>query len=222
MLFYLNDPKSRFQTGHIYEHLKSHRLEVGKFFRATDLKGGIFECRLIEMDKRKQQAEIEVLKQAKLEPDQNMVLIQAIPDKLYLEKLVEISVMAGFKSIWMFNSQFSPKYNLNIDRLNKIALQATLLTEQTYPCELKYVDLSDLLKQNEVIQQSLILERETEQSLNVNNLTNLVQYAWVGPEGGWSDTEISQFIQLKIPFQSLSDSKTYPAWLAGSAWKFSL
>ncbi len=226
MYFYIEPPQINQQiqqvTGFTYEHIKSHRLEDGELFWGTDLSGNIYQCTLSFIDKKKSMAGYKVIKTQTKESNLNHVLVQGIPDKNYLDKMVEVAALAGFAKIILFQSGFSPKYSLNHDRLLKIALQAALLSEFSTLPELEILSFKDLTANKIILKNSLVLSQfgiYDDSKTSELGLGNGSKYVWVGPEGGWNKTEEDFFTTSNLPLEGLSPSSIYPAWLAGSVWR---
>jgi len=221
MYFYIEPPQIDQQiqqvTGFTYEHIKSHRLEDGELFWATDLRGKVYECTLSYLDKKKAMAGYKVIKTQIKDSALSHVLIQGIPDKNYLDKMLEVAALAGFSKIILFQAGFSPKYSLNQDRLLKIALQAALLAEFSTLPEIEIWSFKDLCVDKNILKNSLVLSQFGEYSTSVTSADS--KYIWVGPEGGWNKTEDDFFTTSNLPLLSLSPNSIYPAWLAGSVWR---
>jgi RsmE family RNA methyltransferase len=221
MFFLLNKTENEVVDSFTFQHLKSHRIEIGETFWGTDLKGFAYKCKLLTWDKKKEIASYEVMQKIpKISPLKH-VLVQAIPDKNYLDKLVEVATLASFSKIILFESKFSPKFSPNLERIEKISLQAALLAEFVRLPVLEFQPF-EYLTQNEIfIKNSLILSQHGKLLSDSKFEKNGDQkHVWVGPEGGWSTEEDSKFNELEIPKISLAEGVIYPAWLAGSVWRF--
>ena len=221
MFFLLNNTETGLVDNFTFQHLKSHRIEVGEKFWGTDFKGFAYECKLLTWDKKKEIAEYEILQKIlKITPLKH-VLIQAVPDKNYLDKLVEVATLAGFSKIMLFESKFSPKYTLNLERIQKISLQATLLAEFVWLPSIEFHMFKNLTQDEILINNSVILSQYGKLLTDSKSEKDSDQkHVWVGPEGGWSKEEDTKFDELEIPKISLADGVIYPAWLAGSVWRF--
>lgn len=223
MFFRLNKIENGFLDDYAFQHLKSHRIEVGQKFWGTGFNGLAYECKLLTWDKKKEVATYEVLQTISKVTPLKHILVQAIPDKSYLDKLVEIATLAGFSKIILFESKFSPKYSLNLERILKISLQAALLAEFAKLPIIELHPFKKLIEEELVIKKSIILSQYGELSTHDDlNQEDSQKYVWVGPEGGWSNDEDRKFDELKISKISLAEGVIYPAWLAGSAWRMKL
>jgi len=221
MFFRLNKPEIGIVDVFTFQHLKSHRIEVGQEFWGTDFSGFAYECKLLTWDKKKEIATYEILQKISKITPLNHILVQAIPDKNYLDKLVEVATLAGFSKIVLFESKFSPKYTLNLERIQKIVLQAALLAEFASLPVLEFQSFKNLTQDEILIKNSVILSQHGK-SLADSKLEKHSdqKYVWVGPEGGWSKEEDVKFDELEVSKISLAEGVIYPAWLAGSVWRF--
>ena len=219
MLFYIQNPEQGTVKNEDFNHLRSHRLQLKDKFWATNLQGSLYECQISKLDKKSSEANFDILS-LKISPIQlQKILVQAIPDKLYLDKLVEVATFAGFQEIILFASDFSPSYNPNLLRLKKISRSASLLSEQLFEPQIKILDKNTSDFQTYLTQAAIILEQFGEiadSQIKSTNIENII----VGPEGGWSPKELDWFRELDLKLVSLDSAKVYPAWLAGSVWKF--
>ena len=222
MYFYIEKPKTEqlvYQTtGFTFDHIKSHRLQEGEQFLATDMAGQVYACVLSFIDKRKTVAGYKIIKNETKATDLNHVLVQGIPDRNYLDKLIEVATLAGFKKIILFESGFSQKYTVNQESLLTIALQAALLAEFTQIPEIEVVDAKILKQNSKILENSLVLSQfgELQSSVKLEG----EKYIWAGPEGGWNKSEDQFFADSNLPLLSLAPNCVYPAWLAGSVWRF--
>jgi len=219
MLFLLEDPLISTIRGFTYEHIKSHRIAPNQNFNATDFNGNIYTCKLIFIDKKREEIKYEILSRDAKSSKLNHTLIQAIPDKLYLDKLIEVSTLAGYKKIMLFESSFSPKYSLNLDRIAKISIQAALLAELSFAPQIELVDLNNISRQKMIMENSLVLSQHGVLNQNTGTSPSSEKNIWVGPEGGWSELENKFFEENRIELVCLGSDIIYPAWLAGSVWR---
>lgn len=194
-------------------HFFSLRVKEGQRVTLTDLQGNRHQVQLIETDKKKQKIAWEILSTQKVDKPQEKILFQAWPDKQYLDKLAEVAGFSSFTKIYFFAGDYSPKQNLNLERLEKILTRACELAERAWKPELEIIDSS---KVNELLTEHrpTVLEHKQESSKESPTNSNA---CLIGPEGGWSPTEINHFEELQLPFQNLGQT-VYPAWLAGFVW----
>ncbi|PID84385.1 hypothetical protein CSB09_01070 [Candidatus Gracilibacteria bacterium] len=130
------------------------------------------------------------------EQKQNIILYQALPNKWEkIEYIIQKSVEVGIEKIVFFRSQRSQKLVISQkkrERWENIATEALEQCGGYRPTVLEYVDsLSQV--QIPASYKHIVLHTQGK-SQSVQDIYDKKQkkYAlWVGPEGGWSDEEIS-------------------------------
>jgi RsmE family RNA methyltransferase len=199
-------------------HLFSMRVQVGETCQVTDLKGNLAQIKILKIEKKEKSVEFEIIQKNTESNYLNKTLIQAIPDKVYLEKLVEILPLAKVKTCYLFWSDRSVEYTINWERLNGILTRSC---EQSQSCfKPKFEVIKSLDELNGVLNEykPLVLECENMATIKIEEAKKLVQQDYkpllVGPEGGWSAKEINNFRNQKLDFVHLGEL-VYPSWLAG-------
>ena len=222
-------PEDGILRGSIVDHLISTRIQSDQVFNITNLQGSRWQVKLIRIDKKFRTAhisliEFEYIKRSIAYPRINNTLIQAQIDKSYLEKMFEILPFSLFDKVVLFRSQYSPKQEINLDRLDKILTRSLEQSEQVYKPEIiiSQDSLNQLIlnctKDNKL---SLVLSTQlTKSSIDNTNTTANVktfdnEVVWIGPEGGWSQAELNLFNEQ---FRYINLGATiYPAWLCSLA-----
>lgn len=216
MYFYHPEIDSEISIGEPAAHLFSCRVELGETVFLTDLQGTLAEVVISDVDKKNKQISYEILDKKEFSDDFNQkLLIQAITDKTYLEKLMEIIALAGVSEIILFESEFSLKQNVNLERLDRILVRSCEQSERVFKPEINVVkdqNLDDLItKYNPVV-----LDQNGIEKAKID-LSLLKMPVLVGPEGGWSEKEKQKFVENKLNLVSLGEV-VFPAWLAGFSW----
>ncbi len=196
-------------------HLFSLRPQLEQVFTFTDLNGNIRPAKIYKLDKKTKTVDLTWLGDIVThETSKNRMLIQAIPEKLYLEKLFEILPHSQISEIYLYHSHRSLKQNINFERLQKILIRSCEQSENVFLPKLKMIANSEDLHRLLAANTPLVLEAEAskETKLSQNKIQN--QAVLVGPEGGFSDFEIAEFKEVNLQFYSLGDI-VYPSWLAG-------
>jgi RsmE family RNA methyltransferase len=214
MYFYLPKSCESYIPSDLSDHFISMRVRPGDRLTTTDLKGLKRIIEIIDVDKRSKSIKFNTLETTRYEKtkDQN-ILFQAVTDKGYLEKLVEIAPHANIDTIYLFSSARSPVSNFMIERLNRILARSCEQAQKVFMPVIREIETSDIDKLLAEYKPT-VLELETKSTEFVPNTINTVL---VGPEGGWTSEEIAKFKALDLPFDSLGDI-VYPAWLAGYTW----
>jgi RsmE family RNA methyltransferase len=214
MIFYIPDIDAQVVQDPHSAHMIAMRLRYNDEVVVTDLKGNWANVQIQEVDKKTKSIRFQVLTTQTSENKNTGVLFQAMPDKIYMEKLVEVAALQGVHTIYFFNSERSIKGGFKEDRLQRIILRACELAEHYWAPQIEFVDELQL---SELIQQHKPIVLEQVENTNSDDLNSKNQAILVGPEGGWSKSEIERFHSLQLPFHSMGDV-VYPAWLAGFAY----
>lgn len=194
------------------------RVQVGSSCQVTDLKGNQATIKVTYIDKKTKSIEFEIIEQKEEFDYLNKTLFQAIPDKVYLEKLVETLPLVKVKTCYLFWSDRSVEYTINWDRLNGILTRSC---EQSQSCyKPKFEVIKNKQELNKVLEQKKPLVLECKNMATVQfevakkAITKDQKSVLVGPEGGWSNKEIQLFKDTKLEFVHLGEL-ILPSWLAG-------
>jgi len=215
MYFFCSDIESEILVGEAAAHLFSCRVVAGEKLYLTDLLGNLAQVEILDSDKKNKEIKFEISDQKNFEfIGPGKILIQSITDKAYLEKLAEIVALGGISKIILFNSEFSQRQNVNLERLDRILTRSCEQSERVFKPVLEVVEL-DL---NQIIElyKPIVLDQAGIAKENVDK--NLLKSpVLVGPEGGWSEEEKQMFLESKLNLVSLGEV-IFPAWLAGFSW----
>jgi RsmE family RNA methyltransferase len=220
MYFYL--PTSNIsQIDDVYtEHFFSMRVKPGDILPTTDLRGLFREIEIIEADKKSKSIKFKTLNSNNIpKAESQNILFQAITDKIYLEKLVEIAPHANIDTIYLFHSDRSPVGNINTDRLERILYRSCEQAQKMYKPSIEVIDHTSLIEKIDFFKPIVLALSDDEESGTVPALPleNTTKSILVGPEGGWSTAENCLFAEKQLIFESLGEV-IYPAWLAGYSW----
>jgi RsmE family RNA methyltransferase len=214
-------PEDGLLTGSIVDHLISTRIQPDQIINITDLQGSRWQVKLVHIDKKAHTArvsliEYEYIKQSIAYPAINNTLMQAQIDKAYLEKMFEVLPFSCFDRVVLFGSQYSPKQSINMERLDKILTRSLEQSQRIYKPEiiLEESTLSQLTESKySKNRTNLVLDTQSSQKINRGELNNAT--VWIGPEGGWSPTELESFGNQ---YQRINlGNIIYPAWLCSLA-----
>ena len=203
-------------------HLFSLRVNPGDVLTATDLAGSLANIKILKYNKDTMEVEFEMLeKTLKKLPKPDKVLIQALIDKNYIDKLLEVVPLANIGEVYFYPSKRSNLSELSLDRFTKILIRSAEQSEKTWLTKLKLLDLGEA---KEMIQslKPVVMEFNPE-SGNSQNKSSLLSNSsdnlsvLVGPEGGWEEFELTQFKKFGLEFGSLPNG-VLPAWIAGYSW----
>ncbi len=208
MYFYLPNLNTKTISKDQSDHFFAMRVKVGDQIKITDLKGTLQIVKIVFVDKKSKVIAFETLESYNIPRPAPKTLFQAIPDKNYLEKMVEIIPFSNFTRIVLFKSRNSPEYSPNIDRLNRIMVRSSQLAQKTWSVQIEMATLDKLTQ--EIKNTNVLVLNSNEK----NNCPTGEFSCIVGPEGGWSKTEIEYFQSLGLQFVSMGNI-VYSSWLAG-------
>ncbi len=235
MYLYLPNPGQLGQNHldkNLIQHFFSLRVKTGDVVKTTNLAGEINLIKIIEINKKSRVINYELIEKIiTKKPKKKNILIQAIIDKLYLEKLVEILPLGGIDKLFLFISDYSPKQKINLERLDKILIRSCEQSETTWKPEIKIITKSEIQSILQKFEpgvlhiyemQNYLLgiedDKKSKKFNPKNKQFNLFHDSIiVGPEGGWSNTEIQNFQNLGLDFIFLG-KKVLPAWIAGFSY----
>ncbi len=177
-------------TGEAHHYLsRVMRLKAGDAFVVFDGQSDSMNARIIETSKRETIAKIEGVEKAFARPP-DLELAFAPIKKARTDFIVEKSTELGVRSIQAIKTKFTNAERLNIDRLNRHAIEAA---EQ---CGGNFVPpVKDWLSLEAYIQtdrQLIFCDETAPKGEGWENFAKLDATKWsllIGPEGGFSDDE---------------------------------
>lgn len=187
--------------------VKVMRNAPGDNIHITDGKGSFYYCVISKLLSDSLIAEIETTKKFKDKYDNLIFCITPLknPDriKFMLEKCVEL----GIKHFIFFNSQHSIGRIKNIERLQKILLAAMKQSLHTFLPDIKIVNSFEDLA--EVDGEKIMFHQKGNKWFDASLLRKELKYYFIfGPEGGFSQAEISAFGESYILSENRLRSET--------------
>ena len=217
MIFYVPDVDAReVETPHS-AHMLSMRVRYKDKIVVTDLKGNWARASVGNVDKKHKLVKYHLRKRGEVENTNSGVLVQAIPDKLYLEKLVEVGALQGMKKIYFYYSERSVRQKIKEDRLQRIVLRACELSEHYWAPEIEFVEGNAVEGLLAELKPVVLEASKVGKEAGLVETNERAEAILVGPEGGWSRGELAGFKETGLKFASLGET-VYPAWLAGFAY----
>jgi RsmE family RNA methyltransferase len=242
MNIYLPILKSGWIDGNLVSHLHSLHPKIGDIYTFTNLNGSFTVGKILEINKKLSSYNIEFLGIHTTHKPSEKVLFQHQTDKLYLEKLMELMPIAEVTKIYIYNGDFSPKQNLQTERLTKILIRSCEQSHNLFLPEIELLDKQTWLQKiaehkpkwlhqtagTEVVVENFNSPEGDKQSTEqqypylgvVTEVTGVVSGSeqliscLVGPEGGFSQKEEETYNNLKLEKVQLG-LNILPAWLAG-------
>lgn len=207
--------------GDLFHHIFDVcRLQVGQHFELITPQGSAFLARVEIVEKKRAQVSIEEERQIPQIREPHIYLYVSFPKIPTFELIVEKSVEMGVKEIIPVLSDFSFVRTLSqfpepkMPRWQKIILQATQQSGRGDLMKLgKPQKLSDVFQSaSSEIEVLNVVAYEGESPLSLKAYLNSRRdhkirriNLFVGSEGGFSDSEISQFKKLDFPPVTLGD-----------------
>jgi 16S rRNA (uracil1498-N3)-methyltransferase len=233
MHFYIPDLKANILNEFEASHLFVMRVQENKVYKACDLSGKTCKITITKVDKKTKTIEFEQAEIPKTAQYAPKYMFQAIPDKVYLDKLCEVLPLSGVTDLFLFYSDNSIEYPINKERITKLLIRSCEQAQVAYLPKIVVLNKQDLdieLKRH----QPIVLDCSFSNNMKVEEKqippvkgvaakrTGVFslnhQPAIIGPEGGWTQSEIKHFQGLKLELGSLG-SIIYPAWIAGLVWE---
>ena len=238
MHFYIPDLKAGILDEAQSAHLLVMRVQENKTYKVSDLDGKICKILITKVDKKTKTIEFEQAEIPKKVDFVPKAMFQAIPDKVYLDKLCEVLPLTGVTDLYLFYSENSVEYPLNNERVTKIMIRSCEQAQVAYLPKIVVLNKKDLeleLKRYLPVVLDCNVEATTASPQESSSVTETPTFpqgykthkldkkgkaniALIGPEGGWSESEILYFQSLNLSFASLG-SIIYPAWIAGLVWE---
>ncbi len=161
-----------------------------------------FFYRIIEIKKDKIVLSLKEIVNKNLEKDINLVLYQALPNKITkIEYILQKAVEVGFNKIIFFKADRSQKLNISnnkLKRFNKIVLEATEQSNRNSLLKFKIIDSifeEDLQKSENIIFHQINTKDAIKiKDLKVKKDKKIAIFIW--PEWGFSDMELEKFKKI--------------------------
>lgn len=183
------------------------RYNVGSQVVLFDGNGLEYEGVIGKINNREAEVEV-VAERAGIIPEKKITLCISIIKKDKMEWVVEKATELGVSKIIPIISERSEKKNINLERLKKIAIEAS---EQCgrgdVPNISEIMSLEETLEKSEniVVCHNSPLSLPCDPSLITREGDQTPLSIFVGPEGGWSEKEIERFKDSNIKIFSLGN-----------------
>lgn len=188
---------------------KVFRLKTGDKIIVFNGDGKDYECLIKELVKDKVALEVQNSFPSRFMSDQKIWLCAAVIKKDNFEWIVEKATELGVSHIVPVLSERSEKKSLNLERLQKIVIEASEQSGRgTVPTIHPIIALEEsfaYLKSHVSAKtfQMLAFHTEGESVRDVISNNDNPIAVFVGPEGGWSEREVELFHDENIPMKCL-------------------
>ncbi|MCS6820961.1 MAG: 16S rRNA (uracil(1498)-N(3))-methyltransferase [Microscillaceae bacterium] len=175
--------------------VKVLRLKQGAILQLTNGKGELFDLQLVDIQGK--QAQVKLLQKVTAEPANFCIHLAIAPTKNMerVEWLVEKLVEIGIQKISFVQCERSERKNLNLERLQKIAISALKQSLQTFlPTLYPLISFKEWIKKDfsANTQKFIAYLSETPAELLQKKLQPNQNYVLlVGPEGDFSPQEVA-------------------------------
>ena len=204
-----------FIVGYEYNHLsKVLRKKTGDRISTTDGLLNVYHCIIKSIDKSKIVCSIEKTEFNLHEPDINLTLLTApLKNLTRYEFLIEKAVELGVKKIQpvitehtIIKYQFS---KIKMERFNRIISGAVSQSQRCYLPEFQNLILfDDMIKLTNQIQNKIVMYEYSDDVTEIKTDNNSKEYyLLIGPEGGFSEEEISKLKNSGWEIKSLGNRK---------------
>lgn len=204
--------------------VKVLRMKEGKEIHVTDGKGKLASGKLIIEGKK---ASIEVAEIKENLPDFNPRLHIAIAPTKNIDRIeffVEKAVEMGISEISIIVTEKTERKNINIDKIRKQAIAASKQSLRFhFPVINDAIKLPDFLKNIDPETTFVAHCHENLERIDLKNIPSLEQITFlIGPEGDFSEKEISFLAENKIKAVSLGNQRlrTETAGVFVAAWNY--
>ena len=207
--FYLNTPivGSKFDIPDrdmVHQWRSVFRYNVGSQVILFDGRESDFLCMITHLTNSS--ASVEVVEELSLgeKPKRDVTLCMALIKKDNFELVAEKATELGVTRIIPVLCERSEKKNLNIERLRKIVIEASEQSGRgTVPEISEIIDLQELLQEGNLPSKRLVMHLD---GVYINDSLGEEEEEmaiFIGPEGGWSDSEVKVFETFGVQSVSL-------------------
>jgi RsmE family RNA methyltransferase len=215
MYFYLKDITKGRVLMPDSSHFFSMRVNNNQKCFVCNQNGDVSEILITKIDKKNKQIDYQILNSKSYENTNEDVLIQGVTDKNYLDKLVELLPFTTYSKLILIDLNLSPKQNLNLERLNNILIRSTEQSQNPFKAKIEYLEnFEDLLRTYSKNLAVLVTKLQLEKFALKNSTNNYSKNVLIGPEGGFSESEIAKLTTNNCNFINFSQI-VYPSWLCG-------
>lgn len=192
-IYYISPPPPGINQINLSLQESHHLLQVKKtprnsIFYATDGLGNLYKLKLTGVNNLQAQAEILNITNQHQELPFELNLISAIPSRKRIEFLVEKATELGINHFFPLIAQRQKKVNVNLERLNNIALSAVKQCGRTVmPLIHPPQDLQKILSFFPANTAFTVMDIRSSNCSAQGSLSSTTLL--IGPEGGWSEKE---------------------------------
>lgn len=190
---------------------KVMRTREGDELIIVDGKGGRYQGIVRRITKKSVQVEITDERHISCPAPQLILGIGIIKKRDRLEFAVEKAIELGAVRICLFRSEHTIKENVRMDRLESITISAMKQSLQAHLCKIQVFNALDEVLDTIQADHVLVAHEKVEASKGAINLETMnnagKNLLLVGPEGGFSNTEIKRLVDKGAELVSLGPNR---------------
>lgn len=173
---------------------KVMRAQEGDRLTIVDGEGGRFQGVIRRITKKSVQVEIETEQCFSRSKPQLLLGMGIIKKRDRLEFAVEKAIELGAAQICLFRSEHTIKENVRMDRLESIAVSAMKQSLQSHLCTIQIYHSLEVMLESVLVDNILVAHEKVDEEkgdIDFKNVQNSDRtLLLVGPEGGFSETEV--------------------------------
>jgi 16S rRNA (uracil1498-N3)-methyltransferase len=186
----------------IHQWRNVFRMKPGEKVVLFNNSGFEFEAEITRLEKKEAELIIDEKREGAVRPRREATLFMSLIKKDNFEWVVEKATELGITKIVPILATRSEKKNINMDRLQKIAREASEQSGRTILPEIgEIVSFSDALQMAKGT--SFMFHLSGTPLVPEGSETNTPVSLFIGPEGGWTDEEIAEATQKGVEVRKL-------------------
>lgn len=193
-----------------YRHATSVlRLGSGDSVLVADGKGRYYECKIGHLGKKNLTAQVNGMTHRDMDSEYELILAFAlIKNRQRLEWMLEKATELGVAEVVLFSSDRSERNRVRLDRLQSILVSAMKQSKRYFLPRLSQCDsLADVIGKYNGCPYFVAHEKETRGPVMDDLLRPGKKVVFIGPEGGFSDDEITTLRQFQAITVSLGKNR---------------
>ena len=186
---------------------KSLRMHAGETIHLTDGKGSLYQGELTELNPKKCSFRIRSKSEVKRPGYYLHIAISPTKNTDRIEWFIEKSVEIGIDKISFIQAEHSERKTVNIERVRKKAVSAMKQSIRAYLPEINPLEKLSSVIENSMEDEKIVAHLEGNETKHLFDLSSPSKsyLILIGPEGGFSDREISLARQHGFLIAKLGD-----------------
>ena len=182
------------------------KLKPKELIELGDGKNGIVLAKIVKIEKEKVITESQKILENKEKSKNRTVLFCSILKKENFELVVQKATECGISKIVPIISARTIKTGLNLERLRKIAKEASEQSLRSYIPEISepliFEKSLKLVSKNDL---NILFDSSGEKYSCIINNNSPITNVWIGPEGGWTEKEVIEVKNKNFKINSLGN-----------------